>query len=41
MGLTFPGQDNPAARRFFEFATTRCPDIYEQFGFRLTPHRAP
>jgi molybdate transport system substrate-binding protein len=39
IGLATPGRANPAARRFYEFATTRCSDIFESAGFRLTPNK--
>ena len=35
VGITTQARDKPAARRFYEFVTTRCRDIFEQNGFRM------
>ena len=33
VGLISFAREKEAARRFYEFATTRCRDVFEQYGF--------
>ncbi len=35
IGIISRAKDKEAARRFYEFATTRCQDIFKEYGFRL------
>jgi molybdate transport system substrate-binding protein len=35
LGLTRSGETNPAAIRFYDYATTKCKDIFDRRGFRL------
>lgn len=39
VGLTKPGEHNAAARRFYEYLTKQCRDIYAAHGFRLERHQ--
>lgn len=34
VGITSSAVDRESVRRFYEFATTRCRDIFEEYGFR-------
>ena len=35
IGIIARAKDKGAARRFYEFATSRCQDIFREYGFRL------
>ena len=34
VGMTLPGRDKESARRFYQFMTTKCRDVFKEYGFR-------
>jgi molybdate transport system substrate-binding protein len=38
VGIVRHDSEKPATRRFYEYMTTQCGDLFEKHGFRLTKH---